>query len=148
MVMSGELEVTVRDERTHPRSDSQRQKRLGFLSEGAFFGEAPVMAPRHDTAMLLRTRTVTAVANSELCYLTRDAMAEVCADYPELKARIYRFRATSDTLTDPRLKKMGLTREELKAHATTYKGKLKTTERIREKLNLDEDAYVPSALLP
>lgn len=58
IVMSGELEVTVRDERTAPLTAEQRQKRLGFLSEGAFFGEAPVLAPRDDTGMLLRYHTI------------------------------------------------------------------------------------------
>ena len=136
IVMSGELEVTVRDETTDTDTQAQTQKRLGFLSAGAFFGEAPVLAPRHDTSLLLRTRTVTSVTRSELCYLTRDAIAELCNDFPELRARIDRFRNSSAVLSDSRLKKMNMTREELNNAAKTYRSKLQTTERIREQLNL------------
>lgn len=148
IVMDGELEVTVRDERSNPEAELQNQKRLGFLSAGAFFGEAPVIAERDDTSLLLRTRTVTAVTNSELCYLTRDAIAELCIDFPELRARINRFRNSASVLNNSRLKKINMTREELQASVATYRANLRKTERIREKMNLDENAYVPAALLP
>lgn len=148
VVMSGELEVTVRDETTDTDTQAQSQKRLGFLSAGAFFGEAPVLAPRHDTSLLLRSRTVTAVTDSELCYLTRDAIAELCVDFPELRARINRFQTSGAVLNNSRLKRMNMTREDLNSSAKSYKAKLQTTERIRRELNLDDSAYVPAALLP
>ena len=54
-IIHGEVEVTVRDD-TVPHIDAgqQKQRRLGFLSEGPFFGEAPVLAARDDTSMQVR----------------------------------------------------------------------------------------------
>ena len=148
MVMSGELEVAVRDEELETSSGGRNLRRLGFLSEGAFFGEAPVLAPRDETSMLLRMRTVTAVAPTELCYLTRDALHEVCADFAELQARVDRFRNSAATLNDTRLKHMGMTRDSLQRAASVYKAKQQKTSRIRAEMNLDATAYVPSALMP
>ena len=77
MVISGELEVT------------QNQQRLGFLGEGSFFGEAAVLCSAYKNDR--RTRTVTAVIDSELCYLTYEDLQELQEEYPELKARLARF---------------------------------------------------------
>ena len=57
MIVSGELEVT------------QGGVRLGFLSEGSFFGEAAVLAADSSVQAILRTRTVKAVISCELCFL-------------------------------------------------------------------------------
>ena len=87
MLLEGELEVTVCGER------------LGFLSEGAFFGEAPLLG-RKDTSLELRMRTVTAVRDGELCYLTRDAVAGLYQSYPELQARMVRFASSGRVLDE------------------------------------------------
>ena len=59
--MTGELEV---------RKQGQR---LGFLSDGAFFGEVPIL----DDSMgsQIRLRTITAMTDSRLCFITADAIA-------------------------------------------------------------------------
>ena len=98
--------------------------------------------------MQLRMRTVRAVTNSELCFITKDAMHEICDDYPELRARIQRFRNSATIINEKTLQRIGMTKEEMESTAEIYKRKLKTTERIRREKNLDESCYVPSALLP
>ncbi len=55
MLMSGELEV------------SQNGQRLGFLSDGAFFGEVPIID--NSTGSETRKRTVTAMTDSKLCFV-------------------------------------------------------------------------------
>ena len=55
MVMNGELEVT------------QAGNRLGFLSDGAFFGEVAILDLKDGYQ---RTRTVTAVIESHLCFIS------------------------------------------------------------------------------
>lgn len=77
MIITGELEVM------------QKKERLGFLSEGSFFGESAIMC--REKYSQLRTRTVTAVTESELCYLTDEHLLSLVEDYPELHARLNRF---------------------------------------------------------
>jgi hypothetical protein len=81
MIISGELEVL--------KGKPPTTKRLGFLSDGSFFGEAAVLASARREEM--RTRTVRAVTDSELCFLTHDDILTLNAKYPELKARLARF---------------------------------------------------------
>ena len=45
--------------------------RLGFLSEGSFFGEAAVLSLEPS---VIRTRTVASVVSSELCFITKKDM--------------------------------------------------------------------------
>ena len=49
-------------------------------------GESAVLSA-HDT----RTRTVRAVTDCELCYITREAVRSVCDEYIELQARLQRY---------------------------------------------------------
>ena len=49
-------------------------------------GESAVLSA-HDT----RTRTVRAVTDCELCYITREAVRGVCDEYIELQARLQRY---------------------------------------------------------
>ena len=77
MVISGELEVL------------QNEQRLGFLSEGSFFGEGAVLCTDYKNEV--RTRTVVAATDSELCYLTYEDLDELKEEYAELKARLARF---------------------------------------------------------
>lgn len=55
MIMNGEFEVT------------QNGDRLGFLSDGAFFGEVAVL---DDSLGSKRTRSVVSVTDSHLCIIT------------------------------------------------------------------------------
>ena len=105
MVMSGEVEVIEND------------VRLGFLSEGAFFGEAPVLG-MGESGTEIRRRTVRAVTETELCFLSRGAVSELCDDYPELEARLKRFTQSGMGLNAKRLMKAGLTRTDLKTFSS------------------------------
>jgi hypothetical protein len=62
IVMAGELEVT------------QDNQRLGFLPEGAFFGEVAVLDEKFGSE---RTRTVTSITDSQLCIITAVSRAGV-----------------------------------------------------------------------
>ena len=77
MLMVGELEVT------------QSGQRLGFLSDGAFFGEVPILDD--STGSEVRTRTITAMTDSKLCFVTSDDIKELRERYPELALRMKRF---------------------------------------------------------
>ena len=77
MLMVGELEVT------------QRNERLGFLSDGAFFGEVPLLDDSEDSE--LRQRTVTTMTESKLCFITKENITQLRSRYPELDLRLRRF---------------------------------------------------------
>ena len=98
IVISGEVEVSEKRQTGNP-DEPVEIMRLGFLSEGAFFGEAPLLG-RKDTSLELRMRTVTAVRDGELCYLTRDAVAGLYQSYPELQARMVRFASSGRVLDE------------------------------------------------
>ena len=80
MLLSGELEITARGER------------LGFLSDGAFFGESPILDP--SSTAEVRRRTVQAMVDSKLCYIHKDKMHTVADRYPELALRLKRCART------------------------------------------------------
>lgn len=83
LLMKGEVEV------------SKGGAILGFLSEGSFFGEIPVLSVSRPTergrgeepGSEIRTRTVKAVTDCQLCFLTRERTRELQSCYPELEAR-------------------------------------------------------------
>ena len=92
MLLQGEVEVT-RDNpaAAFPGGEVKSvPERLGFLSEGSFFGELPVLS--RDIDAEIRTRTVTAVTYCKLAYLTRDDVVELMEQYPVLRIRVNRFR--------------------------------------------------------
>jgi len=89
MLMSGELEVFVNSTESNGVDGAPKKERLGFLSEGSFFGEAAVLAD--ESGRELRRRTLCAVTDSELCFLTREDIVTLRAEYPELDARLKRF---------------------------------------------------------
>ena len=80
LLLSGELEITVRGER------------LGFLSDGSFFGETPILDEGAHAEV--RRRTVTAMVDCKLCYLHKDEMKTMCDRYPELALRLKRCSRT------------------------------------------------------
>lgn len=78
IVIAGELEISVGGER------------LGFISDGGFFGETPIL---EDTAHAeIRRRTVTAVTTCRLCFLHAEKVNQVKSKYPELGMRLLRCR--------------------------------------------------------
>ena len=89
LVLKGEVEVT------------KEGNRLGFLSEGSFFGEIPILSPNDiDTGMEtqgseVRVRSVTAVTECELCYIDRLEMRLLQKRYDELELRMRRFARVS-----------------------------------------------------
>jgi CRP-like cAMP-binding protein len=82
MILKGELEVFKRDDRNI-------EQRLGFLSEGSFFGESAVLSD--SSGKEVRSRTLKAVTDSELCFLTRESLLKLRREYSELEARLKRF---------------------------------------------------------
>ena len=76
------LKDTYPDEEKHKREP----RRLGFLSEGSFFGESAVLAAQGGVNSK-RARTVRAVTDCELCFISRSALRDVSDEYPELDAR-------------------------------------------------------------
>ena len=107
MLMKGELEVYQGNPPT----------RLGFLAEGSFFGESAIL---DSSGSDIRTRTVVAVSDCELCFITRDDIQMIGSMYPELEARLRRFK----TIGKRRLNTKGLKqvdREALKEYASTFK---------------------------
>jgi|EP01047_Picozoa_sp_COSAG01_P025597 CRP/FNR family cyclic AMP-dependent transcriptional regulator len=76
LLLEGELEISVAGER------------LGFLSDGAFFGEVPILDM--STAAEIRTRTVTAMTECHLCFFEKYRMQAVKQQYPELALRLKR----------------------------------------------------------
>jgi len=76
LVMKGEVEV------------KHAGTTLGFLSEGSFFGESPVLADDQEPGSLIRSRTIVAVTDCDMCYLTRDSVQGLMLEYPELEKRI------------------------------------------------------------
>lgn len=76
ILISGELEITCNG------------ARLGFLSDGAFFGETPLLDKSAEAEK--RRRTVIAMTDCKLCFITRDALGKMLPDYPELALKIKR----------------------------------------------------------
>lgn len=73
---------------------------LGYLTNGDYFGEASLASrgnSRYD-------RNVTAVADSELCYLRKSDVADVAKEFPELKYQINSFAKLRMSLEEPRRK--------------------------------------------
>ena len=76
IVISGELEIT------------SGGNRLGFISDGGFFGETPILEDSPHAEV--RRRTVTAVTACKLCFIHADKINLVRRQYPELGVRLAR----------------------------------------------------------
>ena len=124
MLLKGEVEVTEKR--------GKEIVRLGFLAEGAFFGEAPVLGWIGEPGVELRMRTVRAVTDLELIYLSRDDVNGLCEQYSELCARMSRFEKSGRVLTKKTLRKIDLSVQEVKEMANGFKSKLEVTEGVRE----------------
>ncbi len=76
ILITGELEITA---------DGVR---LGFLSDGAFFGETPLLDRSSEAER--RRRTVTAMIECKLCFIARDSLYKILPKYPELALKLKR----------------------------------------------------------
>lgn len=139
MLVSGEVEVTEKQ--------GNEPRRLGFLAEGAFFGESPVLGWKGEPGVELRVRTVRAVSDVELIYLTREDIHSLADQYSELRARLNRFERCGRAMTAKVLRTVGLTKPELSQLSVNFKDKLQENTAARMRKNLDEDAFVPSDFL-
>jgi CRP-like cAMP-binding protein len=74
LLMIGELEI------------SKSGERLGFLSDGAFFGEVALLSS--ETGSEIRSRTVVAVTDSKICFLPLPDLTQIMRRYPEFEMRI------------------------------------------------------------
>lgn len=99
VLLSGELKVSEAD------ADAPDGLRfLGFLAEGAFFGEVPLLS-EYASGSEVRKRTVQAVTESRLCYISQDTITDMRRRFPELDARLRRF-ALVGTSTNAALKRL------------------------------------------
>eukprot|EP01044_Picomonas_judraskeda_P014223 COSAG03_NODE_2236_length_2973_cov_10.838900_5_plen_158_part_00 len=96
----------------------------------------------------LRVRTVRAVSEVELVYLTRDDVHSLASQYTELKARLRRFERCGRQVTPKLLQQIDLTESEVRTMSQDFKQKLKDTSDARKEINLQEDAFVPPEFLP
>ena len=139
MVMKGEVEVLTGGQR------------LGFLAEGAFFGEVPVLD--YTSGAERRTRTVKSVTETELCFITRAQMDKMKDRYPELRARMNRFSRTGNRsrttgkLTKKSLKQVGLSRSEMDACVKTYDEIKGAASYVRNEKNWDESQVIPFTMI-
>lgn len=94
VLISGELKVSEAtidvSERTIHDEIPEKLRFLGYLSDGAFFGEVPLLSS-YASGSEIRKRTVQSVTNSSLVYFTRDAITDMRHRFPELDARLRRF---------------------------------------------------------
>ena len=89
-VVRGEVEVL----------DSDNVK-LGYIGHGGFFGEKTVIEAVHrkfGTGSCLRSRTVSATADTDLAMLETRAILSVCNHYPELEVRLRSFKRAGTSL--------------------------------------------------
>ena len=115
ILICGELEVTC------------NKVRLGFLSDGAFFGETPLLEVACSEAER-RRRTVTAMTACKLCFITQDAMQKIMPKYPELALRLKRCARFSKRQINRKGKRFKLAQEEA--------GLLKSSSLLTKSLSL------------
>jgi CRP-like cAMP-binding protein len=92
-VMKGEVEVI------------QDEEQLGFLPEGSFFGEAGLIDNGEGSE--IRSRTVRAVVECELCFLRRDDINTLRRECPELMMKLRRFSRMGERVKPPRVDDVG-----------------------------------------
>ena len=79
--------------------------RQGFLPEGSFFGEAGLIDDGEGSE--IRSRTVRAVVESELCFLRRDDLNALRRECPELMMKLRRFSRMGERVRPPRVDDAG-----------------------------------------
>ena len=114
ILICGELEVTC------------NKVRLGFLSDGAFFGETPLLEVASEAER--RRRTVTAMTACKLCFITQDALEKIMPKYPELALRLKRCARFSKRQINRKGKRFKLAQEEA--------GLLKSSSLLTKSLSL------------
>ena len=78
-------------------------ERLGFLGEGSFFGESPVietMFGRRGNGAEIRTRTVRATSGEvSLGFISKADIEEVLEQFPELEFKLKQFSKSGSALS-------------------------------------------------
>lgn len=110
ILLRGELKVS---EKNPDSPDGLRI--LGYLSEGAFFGEVPLLS-NYTPGSEIRTRTIESVTESSLCYISRDTISYLRQKYPELDGRLRRFSMVGGRLTAPKKGSLGLSDAAIRIH--------------------------------
>lgn len=126
IVIAGELEITAAGQR------------LGFISDGGFFGETPIL---EDSAHAeVRRRTVVAVTSCKLCYIRSDKLQLLLQQYPELAMRLKRCSVNSG-------KTKGKSFDEAKMHANNAGvGVKEKSSSIFDSKKVDSDSRKRSGL--
>jgi CRP-like cAMP-binding protein len=89
-LVSGEVEV------------SRDGERLGFLAEGAFFGETSFIesiSGRGGDGSGIRTRTIRTVCACDFGVISQKDLRDVVETYPELKVRLQNFKLVGSVFT-------------------------------------------------
>lgn len=81
VLLSGELRIS---EPADPAAPEAPERFLGYLSEGAFFGEVPLLS-NYQAGSEVRKRTVQSVTESRLCYITRGTITDMRSRFPVRK---------------------------------------------------------------
>ena len=92
-------------------------------------------------------RTVTAVQDCEVFFLTRTEIHELYGTYPELQARMGRFAATGRVVDDDTLRSIDLKRNDLHEFSKEYKEHMEIAADVRKEKNLAGDSFVPEHLM-
>jgi CRP-like cAMP-binding protein len=91
-IMSGEVEVT-----------DANAERLGFLGQGSFFGETPLMecvqAGKGGDGTSIRSRSILVVAEAEIAQLQPEDVLRTMDHYPELRIRLKMFNSIGKRLS-------------------------------------------------
>lgn len=98
-IVRGEVEVSLNGER------------LGFLSEGAFFGEAPLIesiSGSGGSGVNIRTRTVRTLCRCDLGVVRVQDVENIVSRYPELKIRLQNFNLVGKNFSSKGNKKKTL----------------------------------------
>lgn len=88
-------------------------------------------------------RTVRAVSDVELVYLSREDVHSLAGQYAELRARLQRFERSGRVVDRKLLQKVDLTKDELSELSSVFKHQVSATKKARELNNLEDGTFVP-----
>ena len=127
-LVSGEVEV------------SRDGERLGFLAEGAFFGETPLIesiSGKGGNGSGIRTRTVRTLCSCDLGVIYSQDMRRVMDMYPELWIRLNNFNSVGKSFTSKGKRQDEL--RELKQQSLDKTGKAENADGAGEAAPVAED---------
>eukprot|EP01047_Picozoa_sp_COSAG01_P022889 COSAG01_NODE_1376_length_10535_cov_103.374856_6_plen_591_part_00 len=94
---------------------------LGELANGSFFGEAAVISMGGGPQGTLHTRTIRALTPMDLFFIRREAVRDLCKEYPEFRKRLskhvcYRRARDRNTVRMTNLQKLLPKKEQVEEH--------------------------------